>query len=195
MLKKLLELYIAFLRIGAVNFGGGYAMLPLLDRDLAQDRGWVTTEELMDYFAIGQCTPGIIALNVSTFIGNKQAGILGGVIATLGFLTAPIAIILAISASLRNFAEYPVVQNAFAGIRVCVCVLIVQAVLRLWKRSVVDAFTLGLYLAVFALNAFSSLLPVKIPAAVLVLLSGAAGILISLRKGRTGSGTGKGEAE
>ena len=96
MLKKLLELYIAFLRIGAVNFGGGYAMLPLLDRDLAQDRGWVTTEELMDYFAIGQCTPGIIALNVSTFIGNKQAGILRGVIATLGFLTAPIAIILAL---------------------------------------------------------------------------------------------------
>ena len=182
MLKKLLELYIAFLRIGAVNFGGGYAMLPLLDRDLAQDRGWVTTEELMDYFAIGQCTPGIIALNVSTFIGNKQAGILGGVIATLGFLTAPIAIILAISASLRNFAEYPVVQNAFAGIRVCVCVLIVQAVLRLWKKSVVDGFTLLLYLVIFVLNAFSGVLPVKIPAAVLVICAGVIGVLASMLK-------------
>ena len=180
MLKKLLELYIAFLRIGAVNFGGGYAMLPLLDRDLAQDRGWVTTEELMDYFAIGQCTPGIIALNVSTFIGNKQAGILGGVIATLGFLTAPIALILAISASLRNFAEYPVVQNAFAGIRVCVCVLIVQAVRRLWKKSVVDPFTMGLYLAVFALNVFSGRLPVRIPAAALVILSGLSGIAVTM---------------
>ena len=183
MLKKLLELYIAFLRIGAVNFGGGYAMLPLLDRDLAQDRGWVTTEELMDYFAIGQCTPGIIALNVSTFIGNKQAGILGGVIATLGFLTAPIALILVISASLRNFAEYPVVQNAFAGIRVCVCVLIVQAVLRLWKKSVVDRQTLLLYLIVFLPTAFSSRLPLAVPAAVLVILSGLAGVILYNSKG------------
>lgn len=194
-MNTLLELYWTFVKIGCVTFGGGYAMLPILERELVDKRGWTTMDDLRDYFSIGQCTPGIIALNVSTFIGEKRARIPGALAATAGFLSAPIAIILVIAAFLTNFAELAVVQHAFAGIRVCVCVLIVQAVLRLWKRSVVDAFTLGLYLAVFALNAFSSLLPVKIPAAVLVLLSGAAGILISLRKGRTGSGTGKGEAE
>lgn len=160
----LLDLYWTFVKIGCVTFGGGYAMLPILERELADKRGWTTMDDLRDYFSIGQCTPGIIALNVSTFIGEKKAGVPGALAATAGFLTAPIAIILVIAAFLTNFAELAVVQHAFAGIRVCVCVLIVQAVLRLWKSSVVDAFTLVLYLAVFALNAFASLLPVKLPA-------------------------------
>ena len=190
-MNTLLDLYWTFARIGAVTFGGGYAMLPILERELADKRGWTTLDELRDYFSIGQCTPGVIALNVSTFIGEKRAGVPGALAATTGFLTAPIAIILVIAAFLTNFADLAVVQHAFAGIRVCVCVLIVQAVLRLWKKSVVDKFTLALYIVVFALNAFSSLLPVKIPAAVLVLLSGAAGILISMRKGRAGSGLDK----
>ena len=181
-MKELLELYITFVRIGCVNFGGGYAMLPLLERELVEKRGWTTMDDLRDYFSIGQCTPGIIALNVSTFIGEKRKGIPGALTATLGFLTGPIAIILVIAAFLQNFASYPVVQHAFAGIRVCVCVLIAQAVLRLWKKSVVDGPSLALYIIVFALNAFSGLLPVKIPAAVLVILSGVAGILLSLRK-------------
>ena len=130
-----MELYLVFLRIGAVNFGGGYAMLPLLEEDLNKKRGWVTTDELMDYFAIGQCTPGIIALNVSTFIGNKRKGVPGAVASTLGFLTCPIILILLIAAFLTNFADIPLVQNAFAGIRVCVCVLILEAVMKLWIKS------------------------------------------------------------
>ena len=193
-MNTLLDLYWTFVKIGAVTFGGGYAMLPILERELVDKRHWTTMDDLRDYFSIGQCTPGIIALNVSTFIGEKQARVPGALAATVGFLTAPIAIILVIAAFLTNFADLAVVQHAFAGIRVCVCVLIVQAVLRLWKSSVVDAFTLVLYLLIFALNAFSSLLPVKVPAAVLVLLSGAAGILVSLRKART-SGAGKGGAK
>ena len=96
-MKELIDLYLAFLRIGLVNFGGGYAMLPLLERDLADTRGWVTVDELMDYYAIGQCTPGLIALNVATFIGNKRKGVAGGIIATLVFLTCPIVIILIIA--------------------------------------------------------------------------------------------------
>ena len=93
-MKELLELYLAFLRIGAVNFGGGYAMLPLLERDLVKDRGWTTTEDLTDYFAIGQCTPGLIALNVATFIGSRRKGVAGSIAATVGFVTMPIIIIL-----------------------------------------------------------------------------------------------------
>lgn len=175
-MKELIDLYLAFLRIGLVNFGGGYAMLPLLERDLADTRGWVTVDELMDYFAIGQCTPGLIALNVATFIGNKRKGVAGGIIATLGFLTCPIVIILVIAMFLTNFADLPVVKNAFAGIRVCVCVLILQAVLKLWKKSVVDVTTLLLYLIIFSLMVFSSLLPVSVPAFAMVIAAGVFGI-------------------
>ena len=190
-MKDLLELYWAYLKIGCVNFGGGYAMLPLLERELVNKKGWVTMDELRDYFAIGQCTPGVIALNVSTFVGQKRKGIAGAIAAMLGFLTGPIAIILVLAAFLRNFAELEAVQHAFAGIRVCVCVLIIQAVLRLWKKSVVDSFTLTLYvviLALFSLSSFTSLLPVKIPAAVLVILAGLAGLAASLIKNKKNSG-------
>ena len=183
-MRDLFELYWTFVQIGCVTFGGGYAMLPILERELVDKRGWTTMDDLRDYFSIGQCTPGIIALNVSTFIGEKRHGIAGALLATCGFLTGPIAIILVIAAFLQNFAQLELVQHAFAGIRVCVCVLILQAVLRLWKKSVVDPFTLGLYLIVFALHAFAGVLPVKVPAAVLVLLSGAAGILASSAKNR-----------
>ena len=166
-------------------------MLPLLERELANKKGWVTMDELRDYFAIGQCTPGVIALNVSTFVGQKRKGVAGAIAAMLGFLTGPIAIILILAAFLRNFAELEAVQHAFAGIRVCVCVLIVQAVLRLWKKSVVDPFTLALYLvilALFSVSSFTSLLPVKIPAAVLVILAGLAGLAASLLKNKKNAG-------
>ena len=121
----------------------------------------------------------MIALNVSTFIGEKRGGVWGALAATLGFLTGPVAIIMIIAAFLRNFAQIAAVQHAFAGIRVCVCVLIVEVVLRLWKKSVVDPFTLALYLAVFVLNAFSGFLPRKIPAALLVILAGVSGLIAS----------------
>ena len=190
-MKELLDLYWTYLKIGSVNFGGGYAMLPLLERELVNKKGWTTMDELRDYFAIGQCTPGVIALNVSTFIGQKRKGVAGAIAAAMGFLTVPIVLIIIIAAFLTNFAQLEVVQHAFAGIRVCVCVLILQAILRLWKSSVVDAFTMVLYAVILSLNAlgsFTSLLPVKIPAAVLVILAGAAGLTASLLKNRKNAG-------
>lgn len=177
-MRELFELFAVFARIGAVNFGGGYAMLPLLQQDLEKNRHWVTTEELMDYFAIGQCTPGIIAINVSTFVGYKKKGILGAIAGTLGFVFFPIIVILAIAMFLRNFADLEAVKHAFAGIRVCVCVLIVQAVMRLWKKSVVDLKSFLLYLAIFLLALFSKQLPISIPTAMLVLLAGFFGIVL-----------------
>ena len=196
-MKELLELYWTFVKIGCVTFGGGYAMLPILERELVDKRHWTTMDDLRDYFSIGQCTPGIIALNVSTFIGEKRAGIKGALLATAGFLTGPIIIILVIAAFLRNFATLPVVQHAFAGIRVCVCVLIVQAVLRLWKSSVVDVFTFVLYIVILSLSAlssFTSLLPGKIPAAVLVILAGLAGLTASLIKNKKNAARKEGDA-
>ena len=184
-MKELLELYWTFVRIGLVTFGGGYAMLPILERELVDKRHWTTMDELRDYFSIGQCTPGIIAMNVSTFIGEKRNGVKGAIAASVGFLTGPVILILLIAMFISNFAHLEVVQHAFAGIRVCVCVLILQAVLRLWKSSVVDPVALVIYIVVFALHAFSGVLPVKIPAAVLVILAGVAGVIISDRRNRT----------
>ena len=173
------NLYLAFLRIGAVNFGGGYAMLPLLERDLVQDRGWTTTQDLTDYFAIGQCTPGLIALNVATFIGSRRKGVAGAIAATLGFITIPIIIILIIATFLQGFADMPVVQNAFAGIRVCVCALILNAVIKLWKKAVVDIPTLLIFLAVLLLAVLTKLSPV-----IFVLASGLAGVALKAREAK-----------
>ena len=183
-MKELLELYWTFVRIGMVTFGGGYAMLPILERELVDKRHWTTMDELRDYFSIGQCTPGIIAMNESTFLGEKRKGVKGAVTASVGFLTGPVILILIIAMFISNFAHLEVVKHAFAGIRVCVCVLILQAVLRLWKSSVVDPVALVIYIVVFALHAFSCVLPVKIPAAVLVILAGVAGVIISDRRNR-----------
>ena len=133
-MNEYLDLFLTFARIGGLTFGGGYAMLPMLQREVVEKRGWATEGELMDYYAIGQCTPGIIAVNTATFIGHKNKGILGGIIATLGVVFPSLVIITIIAAFISNFAELAVVQNAFAGIRVCVCVLILNAVIKLWKK-------------------------------------------------------------
>ena len=172
-MKLLIKLYLAFLKIGTFSFGGGYAMLPIIEREIVDKRHWATIEELMDYYAIGQCTPGIIAINTATFIGEKRRGITGGIIATLGFVTPALIVITVIAAVLQNFAEYAAVQNAFAGIRVCVCILILNAIGRLWKKSVVDKKTLVIFLAVFVLSVFTNASPV-----ILVIASAAAGIIL-----------------
>ena len=148
-------------------------MLPIIQKELVEKRGWATDEELMDYMAIGQCTPGLIAINTATFIGEKRKGIIGGVVATLGFTAPALVVIVIVAALLQNFSHYSAVQNAFAGVRVCVCVLILNAVLRLCKKSIVDKITLMVFLAVFLLTVFTSASP-----AVLVIASGLVGVVI-----------------
>ena len=111
-------------------------MLPLLERELVGNLKWATEEELMDYYAIGQCTPGVIAVNTATFMGCKRKGLIGGIAATAGMVSPSIIIILIIASFLTNFAEYPVVQHAFAGIRVAVCVLVLNTVVKMLKTNV-----------------------------------------------------------
>ncbi len=173
-MKKLLELFLAFAKIGAMTFGGGYAMIPFLERELVEKRGWTTSEELMDYYAVGQCTPGIIAINTATFVGQSVAGTFGGIAATLGMVFPSLVIITLIASVLTNFAELQAVKSAFAGIRVCVCVLIFNAVVKLWKGAVPDKAALVLCLAVFGLSVFFDISPV-----LFVLLCAAAGILFT----------------
>ena len=171
--KRLGDMFVTFARVGVMTFGGGYAMLPILQREVVENKGWATEEELTDYYAVGQCTPGIIAVNTATFIGQKLAGAVGGVVATLGVVFPSLVIITLIAALLTNFAEAAAVQHAFAGIRVCVCVLILNAVVKLWKKTVIDLPTLVIFLAVLALSVFTDLSPV-----VYVLCAAAAGVLI-----------------
>ncbi len=133
-----IELFGTFAKVGACTFGGGYAMLPILQRELVEKRNWVREEELTDYFAIGQCTPGVIAVNTATFVGYKQKGAAGSVVATLGVVFPSVVIILLIAAFLQNFAQLPVVIHAFNGVRACVCALVLSSVLKLRKSTVVD---------------------------------------------------------
>lgn len=180
-MKELFDLFFTFMKIGAVSFGGGYAMLPVLTREFCDKRNWVTDTELNDYFAIGQVTPGIIAVNVATFIGNKRKGIVGGIVATIGLVLAPVFIITLIAALLTNFAELEVVKHAFAGIRVCVCVLMLSAILRLRKKSVPDIPALIICAILFLLSAFGEYIPVIgafISPVWLVLIAATAGIII-----------------
>ncbi len=138
-----------------------------------EKRGWATEEELMDYYAIGQCTPGIIAVNTATFVGQKTAGISGGIIATLGVVFPSLIIITIIAAFIQNFAHLAIVQNAFAGIRVCVCVLIFNAVVKLWKKSVIDKPTFAVFILVLLGSALTSLSPV-----VFIILAALFGIIV-----------------
>lgn len=172
-LKQLFGLFGAFAVVGVTTFGGGYAMLPALQREVVEKRRWATEEEVMDWYAIGQCTPGVIAVNTATFVGQKQAGICGGIFATLGVVFPSLVIIMIIAAFIQNFAHLPAVQNAFAGIRVCVCVLILNAVVKLWKKSVVDWKTFLIFLLVFAGSVFLNISPV-----LYVLAAALAGIVV-----------------
>ena len=171
-MNDLLDLYLTFVKIGCVKFGGGYAMLPILQREIVEKRKWATEEELMDYYAIGQCTPGIIAVNTATFIGYKQFGIMGGILATLGVVAPSVVIITIIAAFLTNFADLEVVKHAFAGIRAVVCILIFDSVLQLGKKSIKDNYCWIIFLAVLGLSLFTDLSPIW-----LVLMAGAAGYI------------------
>jgi len=178
-LKLLASLFLSFAKVGVLTFGGGYAMLPMLQREIVDARGWATEEELADYYAIGQCTPGVIAVNTATFIGQKLGGPLCSAAATLGVVFPSLVIITVIAAVLRNFAELPLVRNAFAGVRVCVCALILNAVIKLWKKAVVDVPTLIIFLAVLALAVLTKLSPV-----IFVVAAGLAGVALKAREAK-----------
>ena len=173
----LLELFFSFAKVGVMTFGGGLAMLPILQREIVEHKGWATEAELTDYFAIGQCTPGIIAVNTATFVGQKQAGILGGILATLGVAFPSVVIITCLASVISAFAGLKVIAHAFAGIRICVCVLIFNALLKLSRSSVVDPPT-GLIAVTVALLAFFT----DLSPAVFVLCAAVAGLAIQAVK-------------
>ena len=193
----LLDLFLTFAKVGVMTFGGGYAMLPILQREVVEKKKWATEDQLADYYAVGQCTPGVIAVNTATFVGSSQGGIAGGVIATLGVVFPSIVIILAIAAFLSNFMHLEAVAHAFNGVRAGVVALILVSVIKLFKGAVKDWPTRIIYAVVLALAAAGNFvpLPASTPAVLvsvwgvvtspvfLVLFSGAVGLAVRMAKG------------
>ncbi|MBQ6540263.1 MAG: chromate transporter [Oscillospiraceae bacterium] len=177
-MKELWELFYTFAIIGVSTFGGGAAMLPILQREIVEKRGWATQDELTDYYAIGQCTPGIIAVNTATFIGHKRKGVAGGIVSTFGMVFPSLVIITVIAAFLRGFADSETVKNAFAGIRACVCILILNAVVKLWKSAVVDKPGIVIFTLAFIISVFTDISVIFV-----VLAAGLAGYVIKRMKG------------
>jgi len=183
-MKEYLEILSVFLKIGCLTFGGGYAMLPVVERELVGNKGWLTSDEVMDCYTIAQITPGIIAVNLSTFVGFKRKGNAGSVVATLGFVLPGVCFVMAAALLIGGFADVPAVQHAFTGIRVAVGALILDTVIKMLKGAVKDVKAVIICIAVFAL----SVLPPGITPAIfrspvfLVLVSGLAGIVIYRRK-------------
>ena len=171
--KLLCQLFISFAKIGVMTFGGGLAMLPMLERELVENKKWVKTEEILDYYAVGQCTPGIIAVNTATFVGYKQSKVLGAIFATVGVVFPSVVIISVIAAVLSNFADIPAVQHAFAGIRIAVCALITSAVIKLAKSNVKNLVQIIIAVAAFVIIAVFGASPV-----VVVIGSAVAGLVL-----------------
>ena len=190
-----LDLFLTFAKVGVCTFGGGYAMLPILQREVVEKKGWATEEELTDYFAIGQCTPGVIAVNTGTFIGQKLKGIPGGILATLGVVFPSLVIIMILAAFIQNFAHLPAVIHAFAGVRACICALILSSVIKLGKSALKDLPAIVIYVFILVLAVVGNF--VTFPAAtmwgaalnfllspvVLVVIAGVAGLCVRAAKG------------
>ena len=175
-MKILFDLFITFAKIGAVTFGGGYAMLMILLREIVENKKWATHEELMDYYVVAQCTPGVIAVNVATFIGRKTAGNIGGIVATLAVVFPSILIISLLAGVIQYYSSLKWVAHAFGGIRVCVTVLIFNAVLKLFNKAVIDKKTFCIYILVLA-----GALTLDISPIIFVLLAGLAGIILKVK--------------
>lgn len=159
-----LQLFLAFAKVGVMTFGGGMAMLPMLQREVVKNRGWATDEEMLDYYAIGQCTPGVIAVNTATFIGYKQKGIVGAILATLGVIFPSVVIITVLAGVLNIVSGNIYVQRAFAGIRIAVAAQIFVSVCKLAKKALVSVNTVIVVILGFLSLFLFGLSPVLITA-------------------------------
>ena len=176
LLPTLLELYAAFFRTGFFTFGGGLAMMPMLQKELIEKKHWLTDEDLIDYYAIGQSTPGIIAVNVATFVGYRQAGVLGGIIATLGIISPSIIIITILAGTINSISEYPKVQAALKGINVAVAALLTTVIIKFAKKTIKNVWNVLFMLAAFALIFF-----LKVPSFIIILAAIGIGCLNVVR--------------
>ncbi len=172
-MKLLWQLFFSFFKVGLFTFGGGYAMIPLLQAELVEKRKWISESDLMDYFSIGQCTPGIIAVNVATFCGYKMKAKTGAVIATFGIIVPSMILIILIASVLHNFLDNPYVIHAFAGVRIVVVALIAETLISFWKKGIRDKTGIAVFLVSTGL-----LIGLGVSPAVIVLLAVAFGLIL-----------------
>lgn len=172
-MRILFKLYVTFFKIGLFTFGGGYAMLPMLEREVCDNNKWIEKDEIYDYYAIGQATPGIIAVNTATFCGMRVRGFFGALFASLGIISPSIIIILLIASLLKTYSHIEVISHAFAGIRVCVCAMVLSTVIDMIKRTCKDYVGVLILIATFLAVAFF-----KVSPAIVVIAVGVLGIFL-----------------
>ena len=178
-MKDFLDLYATFFRIGILTFGGGLTMLPLLKYELCETKKWITEEKLLDCYAIGQCTPGIIAVNTATYVGYLKKGVFGGIIATLGMVSPSVVIITLVAMFLQNFMEYAIIQHALMGIRGAVCALMLNTVVSLAKKSLKSKWAIVICAVTLVIALFTD-----IPTIALIIAAGISGVVIDKIKSR-----------
>lgn len=181
----LFQLYASFFRIGIMTFGGGLAMLPMFRRECVNRYHWVSDEEMLDLYAISQCTPGIIAVNAATYIGFKMRRVKGSCAATAGVVSPSVIIICLVASLLKKFIVYPVVQHAFTGIRIAVCAMLITTAVTIARKGINGISGIVLFLAGFALALFTPM-----PLVVIVILAGLAGFVLSRITGSSKDGKG-----
>jgi len=172
LLKILWNLFFTFAKVGLFTFGGGYAMFPIMKKELIENKGWISEEELLNYYAIGQCTPGIIAVNTATFVGNKLKGFWGALISTIGIIFPSIVIITIIAKFIKNYSDLWYVQSAFSGIRVVVVLLILNTIISMWEKSIKDWFGYILFFVAFGLAYYN-----LVSSVLIVIICGFVGVL------------------
>ncbi len=177
--KLLLDLFWTFFKIGGLTFGGGLTMLPMLERELVDKKKWITVDELLDCYAIGQTTPGIIAVNTATFVGYKKGKVAGGIFATLGMIFPSYIVITLVAMFLSFFMENKTFQHAMMGIRSVVCALMINTVLNLAKKSLINLTSWIVFVTVLLIAFF-----LKVPTVVLVLGTAIVGIILELINGK-----------
>jgi chromate transporter len=173
-LKDLFTIYFAFFKVGAFTFGGGLAMMPMLQKELIEKKQWLTEEELIDYYAVGQSTPGIIAVNVATFVGYKRAGILGGIFGTLGIISPSLIIIMILANLINSISDFPIVQKALTGINVAVAALLTSVIINFAKKTIKNVWN-----AIFMLISFLLIFALKVPSFIVILFGLATGIILT----------------
>jgi chromate transporter len=170
--KEIWQLYAVFFRVGGLTFGGGLTMLPMLKYELVEKKNWISEEELIDCYAIGQCTPGIIAVNTATFVGYKRQGVPGGIMATLGMVSPSLIIISAVACFFEALIGNVWFQHAIMGIKGVVCALMLNTVITLAKKSLINPLCIGVCIVTFLLAWFT-----PVPTIALVIIAGIFGVI------------------
>ena len=174
-LKELFTIYLNCAKVGLFTIGGGMAMLPMMQREFVEDKKWMTEEELIDFFAIGQSTPGIIAINVSTFVGYKRCGVTGGFFGTLGMVTPSLIIITILATLINSIEDYPFVQRALKGVNVVVAALLTNVTYNFAKKTVKNWWS-----AVILICSFCALFIFKLPSYWVILTAILIGIIVTV---------------